>query len=100
MRLSKRRALITGASQGFGLAVAHAFVEEGADVMLCARGAERLDQAQRQLSELSKGNTRVLAVQADVSEPDDVQRLVSAALVQLGGLDVLVCNAGVLDPKD
>lgn len=99
MRLSKRRALITGASQGFGLAVAHAFVEEGADVMLCARGAERLDQAQRQLSELSKGNTRVLAVQADVSEPDDVQRLVSAALVQLGGLDVLVCNAGVYGPK-
>lgn len=99
MRLAARRALITGASQGFGLAVAHAFVEEGADVMLCARGAELLDQAQRQLSERAKGDTRVLAVQADVSEPDDVQRLVRAALMQLGGLEVLVCNAGVYGPK-
>jgi NAD(P)-dependent dehydrogenase (short-subunit alcohol dehydrogenase family) len=58
-----------------------------------------LDQAQRQLSELAKGDTRVLAVQADVSEPDDVQRLVRTALMQLGGLDVLVCNAGVYGPK-
>lgn len=99
MRLAKRRALITGASQGFGLAVAHAFVEEGADVMLCARGAELLDQAQQQLSERAKGDTRVLAVQADVSEPDDVQRLVRVALMQLGGLEVLVCNAGVYGPK-
>lgn len=99
MRLTKRRALITGASQGFGLAVAHAFVEEGADVMLCARGTKLLDQVQRQLSERAKGDARVLAVQADVSKPDDVRRLVETTLAELGGLEILVCNAGVYGPK-
>lgn len=99
MRLAQRRALITGASQGFGLAVAHAFVAEGADVMVCARGAESLKQAQRQLSERAKEDTRALAIQADVSQPDEVQRLIKTALAEFGGLEVLVCNAGIYGPK-
>lgn len=99
MKLARRRALITGASQGFGLAVAHAFIAEGADVMVCAREATPLNEAQRQLSELAKGNARVLALQADVSQPDDVQRLIKTAWLELGGLEVLVCNAGIYGPK-
>jgi len=97
MKLEKRRALITGASQGFGLAVARAFVLEGAEVMICARGTDTLYQAQRELSEL--GMSKVLAMPADVSQPAEVQRLVETALTELGGLEVLVANAGVYGPK-
>lgn len=99
MKLAYRRALITGASQGFGLAVARAFVEEGADVVLCARGADQLRQAQQEVADLAGERARVLAMPADVSEPKDVQSLVKTALSELGGLEILVCNAGVYGPK-
>lgn len=97
MKLQGRRALITGASQGFGLAVARAFIAEGAELVLCARGAGSLAQAKRQLTEVAQ--TRVLALPADVSKADDVERLVETALQELGGLEILVCNAGVYGPK-
>jgi NAD(P)-dependent dehydrogenase (short-subunit alcohol dehydrogenase family) len=99
MKLARRRALITGASQGFGLAVARAFVGEGADIMLCARDADRLHRAQGQVVEGAGGKGRVLASPADVSNPSDVQCLVRTTLASLGGLEVLVCNAGVYGPK-
>lgn len=99
MRLAKRRALITGASQGFGRAVASAFVEEGADVMICARGSNQLERAQQDVVERARGNARVLAMPADVSEPTDVRRLVETTLTAFGGLEILVCNAGVYGPK-
>lgn len=99
MRLAKRRALITGASQGFGLAVARAFVEEGADVMICARGSNQLERAQQDVAERARGNARALATPADVSEPTDVRRLVETTLAAFGGLEILVCNAGVYGPK-
>jgi NAD(P)-dependent dehydrogenase (short-subunit alcohol dehydrogenase family) len=99
MKLAHRRALITGASQGFGLAVARAFIDEGAAVMLCARGASRLHAAQEELSHRAGGKGRVLAMTADVSKPTDVQRLVEMTLEAFGGLEILVCNAGVYGPK-
>ncbi len=97
MKLANQRALITGASQGFGLAVARAFVAEGADVMLCARNAEQLALAQREVAAL--GRTRVAVMRADVSNANDIQRLVDATLSELGGLDIVVSNAGVYGPK-
>ncbi|MCI0563529.1 MAG: SDR family oxidoreductase [Nitrososphaera sp.] len=99
MKLARKRALITGASQGFGLAIARAFVEEGSEVMLCARSAEQLYCAQREVAELAKGRVRVLAMPADVSEPVDVQHLVKVTLTELGGIEILVCNAGIYGPK-
>src|SRR5438034_3844154 len=99
VKLAQRRAIITGGSQGFGLAVARAFVQEGADVLLCARNAEQLRHAQEELVALAKGTVRVLTVPADVSQPSDVQRLIQAALAAFGGLEILVCNAGVYGPK-
>jgi NAD(P)-dependent dehydrogenase (short-subunit alcohol dehydrogenase family) len=99
VKLAGRRALITGASQGFGLAVARAFVEEGADVAICAREREPLHRAHRELTERAAGTPRVLAMQADVSEPPDVERFVLASLAELGGIEIVVCNAGVYGPK-
>lgn len=99
MKLKHRRALVTGASQGFGLAVARAFIEEGADVMVCARSAERLDQARTVLSQVAETQTKVVSLVADVSNLENVQRLIRTAMGELGGLEILVCNAGVYGPK-
>ncbi len=91
MTLSGVRALITGASQGLGVAVAETFVREGARVFLCARNAD----AVREVAErVGAGWTR-----ADVGQAADVDRLVAEAVQYLGGLDVLVSNAGVYGPK-
>jgi NAD(P)-dependent dehydrogenase (short-subunit alcohol dehydrogenase family) len=97
MKLQGRRALITGGSQGFGRAVAEAFVAEGASVMLCARGAAALGQTRDELAQTSQ-TARVLAMPADVSVPDEMRQLVETTIAELGGLDVLVCNAGVYGP--
>src|SRR5260370_18837973 len=97
--LANRCALITGASQGFGYEVARACVAAGAHVVLCARGVERLEQAGRELAELAAGRCRVATVVADVSRPDEMERLVSATLDKLGGLDIVVANAGIYGPK-
>lgn len=97
MRLSGKNAVITGASQGFGFAIAQAFIREGANVLICARDAEELEGARRRLSECPNG--KVLAMPADVSVDADLERLRTAAADQLGGVSVLVANAGVYGPK-
>jgi NAD(P)-dependent dehydrogenase (short-subunit alcohol dehydrogenase family) len=98
MRLAGRRALITGASQGLGLAVARRFVAEGADVLVCARSGEALDRAREELVREAVARSRVVALTADVADAGDVRRLVETALAELGGLEVLVANAAVQGP--
>jgi len=96
--LAGRSALITGASQGLGLAIARAFVEAGANVMLCARDAAMLESARSEVAALAGSNARVLAQPADVSRPDDVDALVARSLRDFPDLQVLVNNAGVYGP--
>ena len=96
--LRDRRALITGASQGLGLAIARAYVQAGASVMLCARDEAQLAAARDEAAALGKGGQRVEAMRADVSVVDDVKRLVESAIERLGGLQILVNNAGVYGP--
>jgi NAD(P)-dependent dehydrogenase (short-subunit alcohol dehydrogenase family) len=94
-KLDGRRALITGASQGLGLEIARAYLSEGARIVICARSEDRLRAAQDELAGL--GEVHVHA--ADVASPEAVEALVAAAVDRLGGLDVLVNNAGVYGPK-
>ena len=96
--LAGRAALITGASEGLGLAIARSFVLAGADVFLCARDATRLEEARRSLSALGSETQRVLAAPADVSREPDVVRVTTAALAAFPSLQVLVNNAGVYGP--
>jgi 3-oxoacyl-[acyl-carrier protein] reductase len=98
MKLDGRRALITGASQGFGRAVAEAFLAAGADVALCARDGDVLEQTATALRAAHPAR-RVHALRADVAVESDVDALVDAAENALGRLDVLVVNAGVYGPK-
>jgi NAD(P)-dependent dehydrogenase (short-subunit alcohol dehydrogenase family) len=99
MTLQGVRAIITGANQGFGLAVASHFVSEGARVFLCARNEERLRDAAAAVGERARSGGAVHWTRADVTDAADVDRLTREALAALGGLDTLVCNAGVYGPK-
>ena len=95
--LTGRSALITGASRGLGLEVARHFVAAGADVFLCARHADTLEEARRSVAAAAPAR-RVLAAAGDVSREADVDRVTEAALGAFPGLDILVNNAGVYGP--
>jgi NAD(P)-dependent dehydrogenase (short-subunit alcohol dehydrogenase family) len=99
MTLQGVRAIVTGGNQGFGYAVAERFVTEGARVFLCARNADQLREAAARLQENAPRSDAVRWERADVSVPHEVTSLVAHALAAFGGLDVLVCNAGVYGPK-
>ena len=86
-------ALITGGSSGLGLQMARELAVEGARLVICARGEDELMRAGEDLEERG---AEVLAIQCDVSDRDDVRRMVAAAVEQFGSIDVLVCNAGVI----
>lgn len=97
--LSGKVAIVTGANQGFGLEVAREYIASGASLMVCARNAALLEQAHGELSKLVSGEQRVLSEVVDVSNADDVRRVVDRTIKELGGVHVLVNNAGVYGPK-
>jgi len=97
--LEGRAAIITGANQGLGLAIACAYVRAGASVMLCARDAKRLEQARIEVTAQAGPGQRVLAQVADVSQTADVERVVDVACTQFPRLHILVNNAGIYGPK-
>jgi 3-oxoacyl-[acyl-carrier protein] reductase len=98
MRLEGKNALITGASQGLGKAIAMAFVREGANVALCARSADTLRAACDEISRLAAPGQKVLSTPCDVSSEAAVDDWVGSALDRLGSVDVLVNNAGIYGP--
>lgn len=89
--LKKKVALVTGASKGLGKAIAEELAGEGANLSICARGKEDLEKA---AEDLRKHGVTVVAVQADVTRAEDVQRTVDETVNQLGRIDILVNNAG------
>jgi len=89
--LTGKRALVTGASRGIGRAIAAAYARAGADVALVARDEVRLAET-AQLVETA--GRRAVMVTADVTSQEAVQAAVATAVEQLGGLDIVVSNAG------
>lgn len=94
--LDGKVALITGASQGLGKALALAYAEEGAKVVINSRSEGSIKPV---AEEAGRKGAEVLAVAADVSDGEEVRRLVDAAVERFGRIDVLVNNAGVLGPR-
>jgi NAD(P)-dependent dehydrogenase (short-subunit alcohol dehydrogenase family) len=89
--LDGKVALVTGGSKGIGRAIALTLADAGADVALAARGPETLEKTAREIEERGR---RSLGIPTDVTEPDQVDALVERATAELGGIDVLVNNAG------
>ncbi len=94
--LQNKAVMITGASRGLGRALALAYAQEGANLVVNSRNAGLLDP----VAEETKGTgVEVLAIPADVSRSTHVEMLVNAAIEQFGRIDILVNNAGLLGPR-
>jgi len=90
-RLQQKTALVTGGGSGIGLAVAQAFLREGARVAITGRSADRLRQAAQTL----QAGDRLLTCPADVADPQQVETMVQQVAARLGPIDILVNNAGL-----
>ncbi|QSG08728.1 SDR family oxidoreductase [Halapricum desulfuricans] len=92
LRLEGNAALCTAATSGLGLASAEALAREGCDVAVCGTTDEHVEEAREHLQSVGDGD--VLAVQADVTDPDAVEAFVEATVEEFGRLDHVVTSAG------
>jgi NAD(P)-dependent dehydrogenase (short-subunit alcohol dehydrogenase family) len=98
-KLTGKNILITGASQGLGRAMALRFAKEGAaGLSIVARHADQLKKVRDEIAQI--GATSIVAIEADMSKPRDIERIVATTLAQFKGrLDVLVNNASTIGPS-
>lgn len=95
--LEKRTALVTGASSGIGRVLAQGLAAAGARIVAVARRVDRLDDLVR---EIEQQGGSAIAAQADVTDPDSVERAFDAAEQAFGTVDIVVSNAGVTDVRN
>ncbi len=93
--LKGKRALVTGASRGIGLAIARKLSDHGVSVALAARNTKQIELHVR---ELRKSGAKALAIECDVSQFHDMEQAVNTAVYEWGSLDILVNNAGTIEP--
>jgi NAD(P)-dependent dehydrogenase (short-subunit alcohol dehydrogenase family) len=92
LELEGNTALCTAASSGLGLASARSLAREGADVAVCGRTAAHVDEAREELR--AAGSGEVYAVQADITDPDQVAAFVEETAATVGGIDHVITSAG------
>ncbi len=92
LQLKNKRILVTGATRGLGYATARALSLEGALVVINGRDQARVQTAVLKLS--SETRTPIYGIDGDISDPSAIEKLVRGAADTLGGLDILICNAG------
>lgn len=97
--LTGRKAVVTGGSKGLGRAITAELMAEGASVVICSRNADELEATAAELAKQATGGAgAVVALACDVTDPGQVVSFIEAAVAALGGLDVLVNNAGGARP--
>jgi NAD(P)-dependent dehydrogenase (short-subunit alcohol dehydrogenase family) len=96
--LRGQRALVTGASSGIGKKVAQAYLQAGADVAIAARSFEALQDIADELAADGPPGTEgnVVPIRCDVTRPEQVSAMLDRATAELGGIDIAVCNAGII----
>src|SRR4051794_18594858 len=92
-RLRRKVVLITGGSRGLGLALAREMATRGARIAICGRDPDSLERAR---ASLARAGAEVVAVPADVTDSNSVRQLVDHVVAELGPIDVLINNAGVI----
>ena len=92
LQLNGKTALVTGASEGIGKAIALALAKEGVDVAICARRKEPLEAAAAEIARAT--NRKIVAIPADLTKPEDAENFVKQGHAALGRVDILVNNAG------
>ncbi len=90
--LTGKTAIVTGGSRGIGKGMAEGLAEAGANLMLCARRQESLDQT---VAEFTERGFNAAGRTCDVSKPEEVEAVVAAAIEQYGSVDILINNAGI-----
>ena len=90
--LRNKVALVAASSHGLGRAVADELAAEGASLIICGRNTTDIEHATAEIEE--RTGVEVLGLEADVSRPDDVSRLVDSGLTRFGHIDILITNAG------
>ncbi len=94
VNLNGQTAVVTGASKGIGNSIAERFLEEGANVVVNSRSAER---ARAAAEELDPTGESTVGIAADVAEYEEVEALIDGAVEAFGSVDVMVNNAGITD---
>ena len=92
MNYKDKIAVVTGASSGIGRALAYEFARRGCRVVLAARSEDKLQSV---VNDIKAAGGDAFAVETDVTRPEDCKRLVERTVERFGGLDILVCNAGI-----
>jgi NAD(P)-dependent dehydrogenase (short-subunit alcohol dehydrogenase family) len=92
LRMNGKTALVTGASEGIGKAIALALAREGVDVAICARRREPLEAAAAEIARAT--NRKIVAIPADLTKSEDAENFVKQGHAALGRVDILVNNAG------
>jgi NAD(P)-dependent dehydrogenase (short-subunit alcohol dehydrogenase family) len=100
MGLEGKKAFISGATRGLGLAIAKSFLNSGVDVSFCGRNSHDVEEIESQLKSTrwSIGARKIVGITADVSDIAQVKNLQTTLKKNFGDIDILVCNAGVLGP--
>ncbi|WP_165212309.1 3-oxoacyl-[acyl-carrier-protein] reductase [Streptococcus tangpeifui] len=95
MELRNKNVFITGSTRGIGLAIAHKFAKQGANIILNGRSAI----SDELLAQFAGYGVKVVAISGDVSDSADAKRMIDEAIASLGSVDVLVNNAGITNDK-
>ena len=90
--LKDKVAIVTGGSEGIGKATAISMANEGAKVVICARTQQTLDDAAKEISDITGSN--VLTISADVRDPEQIEKAIQNTISAFGRLDIVVNNAG------
>lgn len=98
IKLENSKVIITGGSEGLGLELSKSLIKKGAHVVIISRNKKKLENAQDILKPLKRENQNLTIFQGDVSDEQSIKKAINDAIDFLGGVDILINNAGITHP--